>query len=328
MTDNKQRLVAIVGPTAGGKTALSIALAKALLGEIVSCDSMQLYRGMDVGTAKPTVEEMAGIPHHMIDFLDPDTSYSCADYVTDARAAIADVAARGKLPIVCGGTGLYLDSLLLGGSFEDTPSDPAVRERLQAIAEQQNGKDILYARLCEVDPDSAAAIHKNNVKRVMRAIEIFECCGTPKSVLDRASRERGLLYDATVVGIRYHSRELLYSRIDRRVDIMLEEGLYNEVVRLKAAGVFERNATAAQAIGYKELLGVLDGTATLSEAVEGLKLATRHYAKRQMTWFSAKPYVSWIYADTKEGIMRPFADILADALAIVQGNEERGGVHE
>jgi tRNA dimethylallyltransferase len=328
MTDNKQRLVAIVGPTAGGKTALSIALAKALLGEIVSCDSMQLYRGMDVGTAKPTIEEMAGIPHHMIDFLDPDTSYSCADYVTDARAAIADVAARGKLPIVCGGTGLYLDSLLLGGSFEDTPSDPAVRERLQAIAEQQNGKDILYARLCEVDPDSAAAIHKNNVKRVMRAIEIFECCGTPKSVLDRASRERGLLYDATVVGIRYHSRELLYSRIDRRVDIMLEEGLYNEVVRLKAAGVFERNATAAQAIGYKELLGVLDGTATLSEAVEGLKLATRHYAKRQMTWFSAKPYVSWIYADTKEGIMRPFADILADALAIVQGNEERGGVHE
>jgi tRNA dimethylallyltransferase len=289
---------------------------------------MQLYRGMDVGTAKPTIEEMAGIPHHMIDFLDPDTSYSCADYVTDARAAIADVAARGKLPIVCGGTGLYLDSLLLGGSFEDTPSDPAVRERLQAIAEQQNGKDILYARLCEVDPDSAAAIHKNNVKRVMRAIEIFECCGTPKSVLDRASRERGLLYDATVVGIRYHSRELLYSRIDRRVDIMLEEGLYNEVVRLKAAGVFERNATAAQAIGYKELLGVLDGTATLSEAVEGLKLATRHYAKRQMTWFSAKPYVSWIYADTKEGIMRPFADILADALAIVQGNEERGGVHE
>ena len=328
MTDNKQRLVAIVGPTAGGKTALSIALAKALSGEIVSCDSMQLYRGMDVGTAKPTIEEMAGIPHHMIDFLDPDTSYSCADYVTDARAAIADVAARGKLPIVCGGTGLYLDSLLLGGSFEDTPSDPVVRERLQAIAEQQNGKDILYARLCEVDPDSAAAIHKNNVKRVMRAIEIFECCGTPKSVLDRASRERGLLYDATVVGIRYHSRELLYSRIDRRVDIMLEEGLYNEVVRLKAAGVFERNATAAQAIGYKELLGVLDGTATLSEAVEGLKLATRHYAKRQMTWFSAKPYVSWIYADTKEGIMRPFADILADALAIVQGNEERGGVHE
>jgi tRNA dimethylallyltransferase len=317
--------VAIVGPTAGGKTALSIALAQHLSGEIVSCDSMQLYRGMDIGTAKPTREEMAGIPHHMIDFLDPDVSYSCADYVTDARAKIEDIAARGKLPIVCGGTGLYLDSLLLGGSFEDTPSDPSIRARLQEIAEGEDGKDILYARLCEVDPDSAAAIHKNNVKRVIRAIEIFECCGTPKSVLDRASRERGLLYDATVIGIRYHSRDLLYSRIDRRVDIMLEEGLYDEVVRLKAAGVFERNATAAQAIGYKELLGVLDGTATLAEALDGLKLATRHYAKRQMTWFSAKSYVQWVWADTEEGVMRPFADILADALAVAwQG----GRAHE
>lgn len=325
MTQNKQRLVAIVGPTAGGKTALSIALAQQLSGEIVSCDSMQLYRGMDVGTAKPTREEMAGIPHHMIDFLDPDVSYSCADYVTDARATIEDIAARGKLPIVCGGTGLYLDSLLLGGSFEDTPSDPTVRERLQAVAQEENGKDILYARLCEVDPDSAAAIHKNNVKRVIRALEIFECCGTPKSVLDRASRERGLLYDATVIGIRYHSRDLLYSRIDKRVDIMLEEGLYDEVVRLKAAGVFERNATAAQAIGYKELLGVLDGTATLAEAIEGLKLATRHYAKRQMTWFSAKSYVSWVWADTEEGVLRPFADILADAQAIAK---QRGMDHE
>ena len=167
------------------------------------------------------------------------------------------------------------------------------------------------------DPDSASAIHKNNVKRVIRALEIYECCGTPKSVLDKASRERGLLYDATVIGLRYHSRELLYSRIDQRVDVMMSDGLYDEVVRLKAAGVFERNATAAQAIGYKELLGVLDGTATLAEAVDGLKLATRHYAKRQMTWFSAKPYVSWIYADTEDGQMRPFADILDEAMDIV-----------
>ena len=325
MTQSKQRILAVVGPTAGGKTALSIALAKHLSGEIVSCDSMQIYRGMDVGTAKPTTSEMAGIPHHLIDFLDPDVGYSCADYVTDARAAIDDIAARGRLPIVCGGTGLYLDSLLLGGSFEDTPSDPLVRARLQEIAEGEMGKDILYARLCEVDADSAAAIHKNNVKRVIRALEIFECCGTPKSVLDRASRERGLLYDATVIGLRYHSRELLYTRIDRRVDIMMEEGLYDEVVRLKAAGVFERNATAAQAIGYKELLGVLDGTSSLEKALDGLKLATRHYAKRQMTWFSAKPYVTWVWADTEEGVMRPFDDILAEALTIAG---ERGAVHE
>ena len=324
MTD-KQRLIAVVGPTAGGKTALSIALAQALSGEIVSCDSMQLYRGMDVGTAKPTIEEMAGIPHHMIDVRDPDESYSCADYVTDARAVIDALNARGVLPIVCGGTGLYLDSLLLGGSFEDTPSNPAVRERLQAIALQENGKDALYARLCEVDPDSAAAIHKNNVKRVIRALEIFECCGTPKSVLDRASRTRGLLYDATVIGIRYHARELLYARIDRRVDLMMEQGLYDEVVRLSEAGVFERNATAAQAIGYKELLGVLDGTSTLENALDNLKQATRHYAKRQMTWFSAKPYVKWVWADTEEGVMRPFDDILKDALAIA---ERQGGADE
>ena len=324
-TQQKQRLIAVVGPTAGGKTALSIALAKALSGEIVSCDSMQLYRGMDVGTAKPTTEEMAGIPHHMIDFLDPDQSYSCADYVTDARAKIEDVSARGKLPIVCGGTGLYLDSLLLGGSFEDTPSDPAVRERLQEVAAQPDGKDVLYARLCEVDPDSAAAIHKNNVKRVIRALEIYECCGVPKSVLDRASRERGLLFDATVIGIRYHSRELLYARIDKRVDIMLEDGLYDEVVRLWTAGVFERNATAVQAIGYKELLGVLDGTLTLTKALDDLKQATRHYAKRQMTWFSAKSYVQWVWADTEEGVLRPLDEILSDALAIVQ---KRGDAHE
>ena len=233
--------------------------------------------------------------------------------------------ARGVLPIVCGGTGLYLDSLLLGGSFEDTPSNPAVRERLQAIALQENGKDALYARLCEVDPDSAAAIHKNNVKRVIRALEIFECCGTPKSVLDRASRTRGLLYDATVIGIRYHARELLYARIDRRVDLMMEQGLYDEVVRLSEAGVFERNATAAQAIGYKELLGVLDGTSTLENALDNLKQATRHYAKRQMTWFSAKPYVKWVWADTEEGVMRPFDDILKDALAIA---ERQGGADE
>ena len=318
MTDQKQRLVAIVGPTAGGKTSLSIALAKNIGGEIVCCDSMQIYRGMDIGTAKPTPEEMEGVPHHLVDFVPPERSYSCAEYVADARAKIQELTDRAVLPVFCGGTGLYLDALLLGGSFEDTPSDPAVRERLQAIAEQENGKDVLYERLLQVDPDSAAAIHKNNVKRVIRALEIYECCGTPKSVLDKQSRERGLLYDATVIGLRYHSRDRLYSRIDQRVDLMLADGLYDEVVRLKEQGIFDQNATAAQAIGYKELLGVLDGTATPEEAVEGLKTATRHYAKRQMTWFSAKPYVNWIYADDEAGNMRPADDILGEALRIVR----------
>lgn len=321
MTGKKQRLVAIVGPTASGKTSLSIALAKQLGGEIVCCDSMQIYQGMDVGTAKPTPEEMEGIPHHLVDFVPPTKSYSCAEYVADARAKIQELTDRSVLPVFCGGTGLYLDALLLGGSFEDTPSDPSVRERLQAIAEGENGKNELYERLWEVDPDSAAAIHKNNVKRVIRALEIYECCGTPKSVLDQQSRERGLLYDATVIGLRYHSRERLYSRIDQRVDLMLRDGLYDEVVRLRDQGIFDQNVTAAQAIGYKELLRALDGRCTMEEAVEQLKMATRHYAKRQMTWFSAKPYVQWIYADDEAGNMRSGNDILDEARAMA----EQGG---
>ncbi len=323
MTDMKQRLVAIVGPTASGKTSLSIALAQQFGGEIVCCDSMQIYRGMDVGTAKPTLEEMQGVPHHLLDFVPPQKSYSCAEYVCDARATIQKITGRGVLPILCGGTGLYLDALLLGGSFEDTPNDPAVRVRLEQLAAEPDGKDLLHQRLQQVDPDSAAAIHKNNVKRVIRALEIYECCGTPKSVLDKRSRERGLLYDATVIGLRYHSRDLLYSRIDRRVDIMLKDGLYDEVVRLKNEGIFEQNATAAQAIGYKELLGALDGSTTLTEAVEQLKMATRHYAKRQMTWFSAKPYVRWIYADDEAGNLRDSRDVLDEAVRIV---EQGGGL--
>ncbi len=323
MTEQRKiRILAVVGPTAGGKTSLSIALAERLGGEIVSCDSMQLYRGMDVGTAKPTVDEMAGIPHHMIDILDPEQSYSCAEYATDARATIQNITNRGKLPILCGGTGLYLDGVLFGGSFDDTPTDPSIRARLDAIGDEPGGADALYARLCEVDPDSAAAIHKNNVKRVKRALEIYECCGTPKSVLDRASRERGMLYDATVIGLRYHSRALLYSRIDQRVDLMMQDGLYEEVVRLHERGVFERSATAAQAIGYKELLGAIRGEMPLKQALEDLKMATRRYAKRQLTWFSAKPYVHWVWADTEDGVIRPFSDILDEALAIVQAKGE------
>lgn len=317
MTNPKQRILAIVGPTAGGKTSLSIALAHACRGEVVCCDSMQIYRSMDIGTAKPTPEEMQGIPHHMLDFVPPTQSYSCAEYVTDARATIQQIIDRAAVPVLCGGTGLYLDALLLGGSFEDTPTDPAIRARLECLAAEPDGKELLYQRLQQVDPDSAAAIHKNNVKRVIRALEIFECCGTPKSVLDRQSRQTGLLYDATVIGLRYHNRDLLYARIDQRVDMMLQQGLYDEVVRLWTDGIFEQNATAAQAIGYKELLGALKGQCTLNEAVDQLKTATRRYAKRQMTWFSAKPYVTWIYADTHDGRMRRGEDILAEALEIV-----------
>ena len=225
MSDMKKtRIVAVVGPTASGKTALSIALAKRARGEIISCDSMQLYRGMSVGTAKPTKEEQEGVPHHLIDILDPWQSYSCADYVRDARDKIEEITQRGALPVLCGGTGLYLDGVLLGGSFEDTPSDAAVRQRLKEEVARL-GAAALYERLQRVDPESAKATHPNNVKRVLRALEIYECCGVPKSELDRRSRERGLCYDATVIGLRYHSRQTLYDRIDRRVDAMLAQGV-------------------------------------------------------------------------------------------------------
>ncbi len=322
MSERKlDRILAVVGPTAGGKTALSIALAKRLGGEVVSCDSMQIYREMSIGTAKPTPEETEGVPHHLIDLVDPFTAYSCAEYVRDARAAIGDITARGRLPVLCGGTGLYLDGVLLGGSFEDTPSDQSARERLTALANER-GAAHMHALLRAVDPESADAIHPNNVKRVIRALEIYESCGVPKSELDRRSRERGLCYDATVIGLRYHSRELLYSRIDRRVELMLEDGLLDETKRLLDMGVFERNATAAQAIGYKELLGALRGETPLDEAIASLKLATRHYAKRQMTWFSAKPYVRWIFADTEEGVMREQTAVIEEALMLCREVEE------
>ena len=314
---SKSRVLAVVGPTAGGKTALSVALARATGGEIVSCDSMQIYRGMDIGTAKPTAAEQGGVKHHLFDFVDPSTPYSCADYARDARAVIRDITARGRMPVLCGGTGLYLDAVLLGGSFDDTPSDAAVREKWQAVAAER-GAQYVHDALRAVDAESADAIHPNNVKRVLRALEIYECCGVPKSELDRRSRERGLCYDACVIGLRYHSRQTLYDRIDRRVDVMISDGLIDETRRLLDAGVFERNATASQAIGYKELLGYLRGECSPDEAVDRLKLATRHYAKRQMTWFGAKDYVRWIYADGEDGKKRAFDDIVADALSLTR----------
>ncbi len=313
----KPRILAVVGCTAGGKTSLAVELARQLGGEIVSCDSMQIYKDMNIGTATPDESERCGIPHHLMDFVDPTDprGYSCADYVRDARAAVADILSRGKLPILCGGTGLYLDAFLRGGSFEVTDSDPALRAELCALAERE-GADALHAILRELDPESAEAIHPNNVKRVARAIEICKTTGRKKSDLDRESREPDCPYDATVIGLHYDSRRLLYDRIDRRVDIMLAQGLVEETKRLREAGVFDVCQTAAQAIGYKELFPYLDGTATLAECTEVLKMATRRYAKRQLTWFRAKPYVRWISCDTLcdgEAIVKSFEEIVNNA---------------
>ncbi len=312
--NNKIKILAVVGSTASGKTALSIALAKELRGEIISCDSMQIYRRMDVGTAKPTAEEMEGVPHHLLDFIEPDTPFSCAEYVSMAKKVAEEIHARGRLPILCGGTGLYLDSFLRGGGFEETVTDPALRESLFAFA-AEHGNHALHERLRAVDPESADAIHENNVKRVVRALEIFESTGVTKTEMDRRSRTLETPYDACVIGLRYQNREILYDRIDRRVDMMLEAGLLEETERLMEEGVFERNSTAAQAIGYKELLGYLRKEQSLDEAVEDLKRATRRYAKRQITWFGAKDYMHWVDAD-RDGSMRSFEEILEEALSV------------
>ena len=289
----KTKILAVVGPTASGKTALSIALAKKYNGEIISCDSMQIYRGMDIGTAKPDMIERDGVVHHMFDVADPTDTYSCADYVRDAKEKIKEIVSKEKLPIICGGTGLYLDSLLRGGSFEVTDTLPEYRAELEALAFKE-GNEAVHDMLRSVDSESAEAIHPNNLKRVIRALEIYKSTGVPKSQLDRESRKPESEYDALVIGLKFSDREALYDRINRRVDIMLDLGLEEETRRLYAEGVLEGNGTAAQAIGYKELLGYIRGEMTLDQAKEELKTASRRYAKRQMTWFSAHSNVNWI----------------------------------
>lgn len=310
------KVLAIAGPTASGKTALSVALAKRLGGEIVSCDSMQVYRGMDVGTAKPTEEEKCGVPHHLIDVADAKEPFSVADYVTLAGRAIADVHARGRVPILCGGTGLYLDALLRGG-LEETEGDAACREALLAFAARE-GAHALHERLRAVDPDSAMQIHENNVKRVARALEIYESTGITKTEYDRRSRERERPYDAVVVGLSYPDRAVLYGRIEKRVDVMLAEGLLAETARLYDAGVFEKNTTAAQAIGYKEILSALRGEEEMSAARERLVIATRRYAKRQLTWFRAKEYVRWLEMTDGEGAMRSLESLVDEVVKIFE----------
>ena len=296
MANGKIKIAAITGPTASGKTALAIRLARELGGEIISCDSMQIYRGMDIGTAKPTAEELAAVPHHLIDILPADAPYSCSDYVKDAEAAVEDIVSRGKLPIFCGGTGLYLDRLLKGGNDDEAACDESVRAELKDFYEQ-NGVDALYERLLSLDPESAETIHKNNVKRVMRAIEICLVTGKKKSEVDKKNSEITDKYDHRVITLAYNDRQTLYDRIDRRVDMMIKEGLVEETKRLLEDGVFERSLTAAQAIGYKELFPYLRGEESLENCIDELKRASRRYAKRQITWFSGKDYAHKVFVD-------------------------------
>lgn len=312
------KIAAVVGSTASGKTALSVELAKRFGGEIISCDSMQIYEKMDIGTAKPTESEKCGILHHMIDIVAPDATFSCADYAAAAKAKICEIGSRGNLPIFCGGTGLYLEGVLRSGGFEESETDLDYRKSLYEFAERE-GKEALHALLREIDADSADAIHPNNVKRVIRAMEIYHSTGITKTELDRRSRLSPSQYDACVIGLRYNDRELLYGRIERRVDEMIGQGLVDEVRELYLDGVFDRSATACQAIGYKELLGYIKGDMELCEAVANIKLATRRYAKRQITWFGNHFGVKWVDAD-RDGKMREFSDIVSDASGLLEAH--------
>ncbi|MBP3370470.1 MAG: tRNA (adenosine(37)-N6)-dimethylallyltransferase MiaA [Clostridia bacterium] len=307
----KIKIFAIVGPTASGKSALALELAKRHGGEIISCDSMQIYKRMNIGTAKPTAQEQSEVRHHLIDIIEPDVPFSCEDYVKYAEDAISDCISRGKMPIICGGTGLYLDTLLRGGNSAPVADTSELRAKLTARAEIE-GSLALHAELAAFDRESAEAIHPNNVKRVIRALEIYYSCGIPKSVLDKQSKSIESRYDATVLGLRYADREILYRRIGKRVDLMIEQGLLAETEMLMREGVFEKNSTAAQAIGYKELLGYLKGDMSLEHAIGDLKTATRRYAKRQVTWFSAKDYVLPLDATDENGIKR-FEEIVNNA---------------
>ena len=308
MNSKKIKIGAVVGCTASGKTSLAIELARRLDGEIICCDSMQIYKGMDIGTAKPTSEERAAVPHHLFDICSPEQAYSCADFVRDAMAAVEEISSRGKLPVFCGGTGLYLDRFLRGGNSDEAQSDENLRRELENFV-SEHGVDALHGRLRELDSESADAIHKNNVKRVIRAIEICMLSGRKKSEIDRENSALTERYDYTVIYPFYNDREILYGRINRRVDMMIEDGLVEETRRLLEGGVFEKSQTASQAIGYKEIIPYIRGEASLSDCVELLKTATRKYAKRQMTWFNSKSYAQKIDMD-EGGTLKTFEDIV------------------
>ena len=309
--NNKKKIIAIVGPTASGKSALALAIAKEYGGEIISCDSMQVYKRMNIGTAKPSALEMSEVRHHLIDVKEPTESFSCEDYVSLASSAIDLVSASGRLPIVCGGTGLYLDALLRGGNSAPSIDTSDIRAELSLRAKNE-GVFALYEELLRVDPESAAAIHPNNVKRVIRALEIYIALGEKKSELDKRSKELDSPYDATVIYLNYLNRDILYRRIDSRVDSMIKDGLVEETRALMAERVFELNRTASQAIGYKELFGFIEGRESLDSAIETLKRATRRYAKRQVTWFSAKDYILPLDADSDNGL-KTFEEIVNNA---------------
>lgn len=296
---NKPKVIVICGPTASGKTALSIQLAKQINGEIISSDSMQIYKEMNIGTAKPTIEEMDGIKHYLIDFVEPNQRYSVAEFKKDAEKAIEEILAKGKTPIVVGGTGLYVDSLIYGIEYQDIELDQKYRQELEERAEKE-GLEKLYEEAQKIDSQAMEKISPNDKKRILRVLEIFKATGKNKTEQEIESRKKGVKYDYKVFAINW-DREILYERINKRVDIMIEQGLIQEVELLLKK--YDKFPTAMQGLGYKEIVEYLEGETSKEEMIEKIKMETRRYAKRQITWFKKNKQTIWIGAKDLQKIL-------------------------
>lgn len=301
---NKEKVVVICGPTASGKTALSIELAKKIGGEVVSCDSMQIYKDMDIGTAKPTIEEMQGIKHYMIDILSPDERYSVADYKVQAKKAIREIIEKGKTPIVVGGTGLYVDSLIYEIEYPNIQFDEKYRTKLEKQVEEK-GLEELYKKAEEIDPEAIQKISKNDKKRILRILEIYHATGKNKTEQEKKSREKEPEFDYLVYGLNM-PREKLYKKIDLRVDVMIKQGLIEEVEKVYKK--YRKFPTAMQGLGYKEVVEYLNNNLTKEEMIDKIKQETRRYAKRQMTWFRKNKQTIWL--DTENTIQNNIQIIL------------------
>ena len=299
-------IICIAGPTASGKTALAVELAKALNGEVISCDSMQIYRRMDIGTAKPTKEEMQSIVHHMIDVAEPDEDFSVSRYCEMATPILDDILARGKTAFIAGGTGLYMDSLIRGNDFAPYPATGA-RERLEQEADEK-GMDVMLTKLRAIDPEAAEKLHLADRKRIIRALEVFEETGETITAHNKRTQAIPPRYDPLWLGLDFDPRQALYDRIDLRVGIMLEQGLVTEIKNLLTSGI-PAKCTAMQAIGYKEFVAALEGSSTIEDAADEVRKASRHYAKRQLTWFRRNPNMNWL--TRREG--EDFSEILSRA---------------
>lgn len=285
------KVIVIAGPTASGKTSLGVELAKRVNGEVISCDSMQIYKDMSIGTAKPTVEEMDGVPHYLIDFVSPDERYSVADFKRDAEEKIEFVLSRGKVPILVGGTGLYIDTLVYGIEYPEVELDQEYRDELMRIADSDEGLAGLYERAKEIDAEAALRVSPNDKKRIVRILELFHSTGKTKTELERISRSKGVKYDYRVFAINM-DRQKLYDRINLRVDMMIDQGLIDEVKAVVSK--YDHFPTAMQGLGYKEVVEYLDGVLSRDEMIEKIKQETRRYAKRQLTWFRKNKEIVWI----------------------------------